>query len=105
MERLGRGHQLSISTSNLSCLFVSKFTVMWYVRNKWLLNKYGILSSRVRGRYYYGMITTMGALTSKYCEGAVLSDFKVLHILNRNVLSNLLCVLLFPFLWTLSSSG
>ena len=49
MERLDRGYQLPISTSNLSCLFVSRFTVMWYVYNKWLLNNYGVLSS-----YYYG---------------------------------------------------
>ena len=46
-----RGYQLRISTSNLSCLFVSRFTVMWYVHNKWLLNNYGVLSS-----YYYGWL-------------------------------------------------
>ena len=42
------------------------------------------------------LMTAMVALVSKYCEGIVLSDFKVLHIFSRNkiiVQSNLLCVL------------
>ena len=59
------------------------------------------------------VMTEMVAL-SKFCEGAGLSDFKVLHILSRNMIivySNLLCVLFLslpldsPPLWSNQTQG